>query len=104
MIQLLQEFMDWSLTAFPDGDELTSLEKARVEIKELKALLTEDWDKYIAHAEKEEYVDVIMCLLFSAAKRGYTANEIMTAFAEKLGVNKKRKWKKNSDNTYQHIE
>lgn len=104
MIQLLQQWMDFAIVKFEDSTEISSLEKAKDEIKELKERLEGEWDIYIAPLEKEEYVDVIMCILHSAAKRGYTANEIMTAFAEKFGVNKKREWKKNPNNTYSHIK
>jgi hypothetical protein len=97
-VALENERMAWSLEVFPEATPISSLHKAREEIKEIY----ED----ITHATRapEEYADAIMCLFDSAGRQGISATEIVEAYGKKLEINKGRTWIKNADNTYSHVK
>lgn len=99
----INDFMEWSVTAFEKATHLSSLEKLEDELKELKFEITDGGDE-IDNDNKiiEEYVDVMMCLLHSAAKYGFTSEELRVAFQRELIINKMRKWNLNANNTYSH--
>lgn len=105
IVQLERERMIWSLDTFPQATAISSLRKLEGEIKEVEEAL----DKEIfwlseRDALAEEYADCLMCLFDSAGRVGFDVEEIIKAFEIKLRKNKKRVWKKNSDNTYSHIK
>ena len=52
----------------------------------------------------EEYADALMCLFDSAGREGVSVEDIFKAFKVKLSKNKKRTWKKNSNNSYSHVK
>jgi hypothetical protein len=92
-------WMLWSLKTFDVPNEITSLLKAKDELIELVIALshTDDSKKHLF-----EYVDVIMCILHSAAKKGYTIQQITDAFREKASINFNREWVQNENGTYSH--
>ena len=98
---LFKEYTDFSLETFKEATALSSLIKLKEEIREIKECLFED-NTYEELAK--EYVDGIMCLVDSAARAGVTSKMLHQKFAEKLAINKSRKWIKNPDNTYSYIK
>lgn len=97
----MKQFVLWALRTFKDATAFTSLIKLVEEISEVeKALYTTTNKDEIA----EEYADCFMCLLHSAAAAGISPDRLTTAFANKLYKNVARKWKKNKNNTYSHID
>jgi phosphoribosyl-ATP pyrophosphohydrolase len=96
-MELMNDFVSFSLKTFKDADSFSSLRKLREEIMEVEDSLFEGKENLA-----EEYADCIMCVLDSAARSDINPNEIMNAFAEKLKLNKNRNWIKNPDNTYSH--
>lgn len=51
-----------------------------------------------------EYADAFGCLLDSANREGVTPELILTAFINKLQINKLRKWQYNGDGSYSHVK
>lgn len=100
--RIAELWMAWSVKTFEKANSFSSLDKAETEIEELKkAIVYAINRKFVLF----EYVDVLMCLLHSAKKEGFTIEQITDAFREKAGINFKRKWKLDkSGNTYSHIK
>lgn len=96
IIEVEAERMKWSLETFPEATAISSLEKAKEEIDEIKTDIREG----IKNAE--EYADVLMCMFDSAGRNGISVEEIFDAFEKKLIINQMRTWTKNPDNTYTH--
>lgn len=100
IIELEAERFEWSLKMFPQATAESSLKKLIGEAEEcLEAITEKDFDNL-----KLEYADCLMCLFDSAGRQGISVEEIFEAFSVKLHINKKRKWKKNPDNTYSHVK
>jgi len=89
---------EWSYATFTEATPISSLRKAEAEIKEIEA----DIEQGVRNPE--EYADVIMCLFDSAARQGISALEVLTAYENKVKVNRSRKWTKNQDNSYSHVK
>jgi hypothetical protein len=98
LIELEAERLEWSLKTFPEATPLSSLFKLESEIAEIKH------DLEHGKRRPEEYADALMCLFDSAGRQGINPKEIINAFAQKLEVNKARKWVKNPDNSYSHVK
>lgn len=90
--------MKWSLETFTEATAQGSLEKAKEEIKEIE----DDLQK--GQPRAEEFVDAIMCLFDAAQRAGITVKKIVDTYAYKVGINKKRRWVKNPDNSYSHVK
>ncbi len=97
-IELEKQRLAWSFKTFPEATPLSSLLKLESEIEEIKEDIILDQNR------PEEYADALMCLMDSAGRRGIKVEEILTAYAHKFEVNKKRVWKKNPDNSYSHVK
>lgn len=96
LVTLENERLEWSLKQFPEATPLSSLIKAKEEIKEIES----DIEQGIKRPE--EYADALMCIFDSAGRQGISAQDIVEAFSKKLHINKNREWIKNHDNTYSH--
>ncbi|MFL5811409.1 MAG: dATP/dGTP pyrophosphohydrolase domain-containing protein [Flavisolibacter sp.] len=92
-------WMEWSVRKFVLANAASSLTKAKGEIKELLFCLSFGTEKETLF----EYVDVIMCVLHSAKKAGFTIEQITAAFKEKSEINFNREWVLDKrGNTYSH--
>ncbi|WP_153799054.1 dATP/dGTP pyrophosphohydrolase domain-containing protein [Foetidibacter luteolus] len=97
-LTLERKRMKWSRATFPESTALSSLSKAKGELDEIQ-------DNILAGTkDPTEYADAIMCLFDSAARDGIPAEEVIKAYANKLNINKARKWVINSDNSYSHLK
>jgi hypothetical protein len=52
----------------------------------------------------EEYADMLLCIISSATRTGFHAENLVFAMHKKTQKNKARKWKYNGDGTYSHIK
>lgn len=95
---LCAHIMEWSYKTFPNATAESHLEKANAELLEVKAALELNSKEWLI----EEYADVFICLLGSMRKKGFDADMFIEAVRKKHGVNEKRNWKLNSNNTYSH--
>lgn len=96
-IEVEKDRMEWSQKIFPEATAMSSLVKAEEELAEIR----QDLAKGIMRPE--EYADVIMCVFDSAERHGITPEEVVDAYAQKVEINKLRRWVKNPDNTYSHV-
>lgn len=102
---LMSQFTSFSLKTFQDATAFSSLDKLEDEIKEVRSALDCNTIMGVNRLElATEYSDCIMCLLDSAARRGISITELKSAFDMKLTINMSRKWVKNENNTYSHIQ
>lgn len=100
-VELLKAFIKFSRGTFKKATWKSSLAKARGEIDEIEKAI----DSTLGNqAILEEYADAIMCLVDSANRCGYSADDIRVAFRDKLLKNMGRTWKKNDDDTYSHVK
>ena len=83
----------WSFTAFPDATPENHLRKALHEINEAIQVPN----------DKEEYADITIALFSAVSRAGISYDEYLSAIEHKLKVNEKRKWKRLSDGTHQHV-
>lgn len=95
---LFSQHIKFTQATFLKATAYSSLQKLKEEIKEVENALPFDDDSL------EEYVDCFMCLLDSAARDGYTVNQLRHAFAKKLAKNQAREWIDNGDGTYSHVK
>lgn len=98
LMMLEEERIEWSMKTFKESTALSSLEKAKEEIRECAVDITTGE----ITAATMEYADILMCVFDSAARFGVTPTEIVDAFEKKLEINKQRTWIKNENNTYSH--
>lgn len=98
ILALENERIAWSLLTFTEATAISCLRKLETEISEIERNI----DAGVKDAE--EYADAMMCLLDSAARIGISFEEIITAYARKIEINKRRRRKKNFDNTYSHVK
>lgn len=95
-----QLWMAWSTKTFAKASSFSSLQKAQLELEELQQSLVYALDPKF---KLYEYADVIMCLLHSAAKEGFTIQDLTNALIEKADINYKREWiLDETGNTYSH--
>jgi hypothetical protein len=97
---IAQVWMHWSVRTFKYATSMSSLEKAKSEIEELKI----DLQHVSTSTEKlHEYADIILCVLHSAAKEGFNVQQVVKALREKTSINYQREWDlDHSGNTYSH--
>lgn len=97
LIEIEHERHEWAVVTFPEATAFSSLLKAEGEIREIKSDIAD------GKKEPQEYADAIMCIFDSAARQGITPEMIEEAYAQKVAINKARRWIKNPDNTYSHV-
>jgi len=91
---LYTEMGRFSWITFPDATSVEHLKK-----------LKQETDETINSPDDiSEYADCLLTLFGAAYRQGFTYGELMNATRKKLEIVKKRKWKKMSDGTYQHIK
>jgi len=73
-------------------------------VEHLRKLVQEAEEAIDDPANIEEYADCLLTIFGAAAKANFFYKELLQAAQEKLGKVQKRKWKRNSDGTYQHID
>ncbi len=96
-LSLFNQFVHFALTTFEDASPISSLKKLGEEIKEVIKEI-----QYGHQNLAEEYIDCMMCILYSAARANIYPSDLQEAFAKKLKINQARIWIKNGDNTYSH--
>lgn len=101
--ELIQQHIEFALPTFAVATSFSSISKLKWETYELLEALR-CRETFGDHALLLEYIDCMMCLVDSAARAGFTTNQIKAAFAFKLNKNKERKWQRNDDNTYSHVK
>jgi hypothetical protein len=81
---------------FPEATFVDFLHKAADELKEVE----------LAPKSKRllEFADVLICVLASAKKDGWTYQELICAITTKTMINSVRKFVRLEDGTYQHVE
>lgn len=99
-VELIKDFLKFSRKAFKNATWKSSLKKAKMEMKELEQAIS---GLHGNDAILEEYTDVIMCLVDSANRCGYSAQQLREAFEKKLAKNKGRSWAEMKDHTYSHV-
>jgi hypothetical protein len=52
----------------------------------------------------EEAADILICLYGAAFYRGWTLDDLECAIARKMNINRRRKWERQEDGTWQHIK
>ncbi len=75
--------LKWSLETFTEATSISSLDKAKDEIDEIKR----DIENNIR--EPEEYADALMCIIDSAGRHGIGLEEILESYKNKIPINKK---------------
>ena len=98
----IKEFTDFSVPTFADATQQSSLDKLKDEIKEIEDLINGDITEESMYEIPKEYVDCLMCLFDSAARKNITPEVLLEEFRKKTQVNKNRVWIKNENNTYSH--
>lgn len=88
----------WSLKTFKHATAKSSLLKAKSELKEVEKDMAKN------KPQLEEFVDVVMCVMDSMQRAGFTMEEFVKAYGEKNQVNFNRKWKMNPDYSYSHVK
>jgi phosphoribosyl-ATP pyrophosphohydrolase len=97
---LMQLHREWTAKTFPEATPQSSIEKLEEEIKELKIEICLGKGSALT----EEYVDCVMCLFDSMARKGVSVDDFVQAFSDKLQKNIARVWIKNANNTYSHVK
>lgn len=97
-----KEFMQWGDVTFEKVTSISSMSKMQDEVNELWREVARP-DRNRAHIA-DEIADVMMCALMTAQRSGISYEELEEAFKKKLEINKGRKWKLNSNNTYSHVK
>ncbi len=101
-LDLADEFLIFSLETFSEATAESSLEKLRGEAREVEIELEAQNTSKARLAD--EYADCLMCLLDSAQRAGVGPRRLLSAFQEKVAINKARTWTRNPDNTYSHVK
>jgi hypothetical protein len=99
--QLITEHLEFTSTTFPKGTAIGGLLHAKREIEEIVSDINTGAD---LHALSTEYADAIFCIIDSANRSGVSLDNIISAGALKLMINKARKWKDNGDGSYSHVK
>ena len=89
---LYNEIGEWSKSAFPDANSIAHIIKMKHEAQEVIE----------APYDTKEYADCLIALVAAAYKADICLFELIEATKDKLEINKKRKWVKLTDGTYQH--
>lgn len=101
--EVFAESAEFSLNTFINSTSYSSLEHLKEEVLEVQKELT-IYETVDRPALLKEYADCFLCLISSAAREGITAKEIVAAMDAKAQINKARKWKLNTNNTYSHVK
>ena len=101
--QLIEEHGIWADATFPKATSMGALIHAQREIKEVMEELSEG-DPNGQLRLCTEYADVLFCVMDSSRREGLSVDDILQAGANKLAINKARKWKDNGDGSYSHIK
>lgn len=99
--QLFDQHGDFYTNVFAGGevDATIPLKKMRQEMEELYEEVANNGTRV-----GKEFVDVLMCLVSFAKKAKLEWSTIKLDFAEKVEINKHRKWIQNADGTYSHVK
>lgn len=89
---------NWAYRVFPERSRLPIDEQVTQAIRKLKKEVEELEQN--SHGE-DEFADVAIILFDIAEMRGH---DILEAVITKIATNYKRKWKLESDGTYQHVK
>jgi hypothetical protein len=105
-LTVARQWQQWSIQAFPKATSVISLKKLRAELNELIEEIECDTPSPLQDEGIPllEFADCFMCLLHSAAREGFSPEQITRAIKNKALINKERKWKENPDSTYSHIK
>jgi hypothetical protein len=112
---LMQLHREWTAKKFPEATPCSSIEKLQDETKELfyelgyhvmddNSLVYDESYREDRPALTEEYVDCVMCLFDSMARKNVSVDDFVQAFSDKLQKNIARVWIKNANNTYSHVK
>jgi phosphoribosyl-ATP pyrophosphohydrolase len=97
--QVATEWIEFAIPTFEKSTALSSAFKAKEEVGELIADLKSEQDGI---NPMSEYADVVLCIIHSLAKKGFSVQALINWMDIKMKVNKKREWILNPDNTYSH--
>lgn len=84
----------WAAKTFPSATTQSALHHLKEEIKEVEADPT----------DVMEYADMLMLVMEAARLSGFSADDILKAFAQKHEINKSRIWVKNRNGSYYHLK
>ncbi len=99
--QLLKDWQDAAQVLFKDSTSISSLNGAKREINEAIDAIK---DSSISRSDMVmEYADILLYIADSLRRQGVGFNELAEHLQIKIEINKKRSWKQNKDNTYQHV-
>lgn len=87
---LFERFLRFCETTYPEAEAKDYLTKLREEVGELEA-----------DPSMEELVD---CLLVLVGLSRFLPGDLKKALAEKIKRNESRRWRRQADGTYRHIE
>lgn len=102
---VFEEFGSFAVKTFKKATSYSTMEKLKDEAEEVQdELMNYKGTQEAREALKKEFADCLLCLVHSAKKAGFTAEELVSAMDQKSKVNQGRKWKLNANNTYSHIK
>lgn len=73
-------------------------------VEHLRKLVQEAEEAIDEPTDIEEYADCLLTIFGAASKAGFSYSQLLCEANAKLGKVQTRKWKRNSDGTYQHID
>lgn len=88
---------DWQLSAFGGS-------RAPANFRKLAKEATEAANAVSLDAQLEEIADCRICLMAAEAASGWSEADIRYAVAIKMAVNRRRKWRRLDDGTWQHVK
>ena len=92
--QLFREHGRFCRETFPDHALAGHVEKLKTECDEVLKCPN----------DVMEFADVLLVFISMASTAGFEPDEILCAAETKLNINRRRKWMKMPDGTYQHIK
>lgn len=100
--EIVLEHLDFTSKTFPKGTSKGALLHAEREIKEV----FEEIEMQEVNKQRLciEYADIFGCITDSANRAGIKFEDIISAWKEKLEINKSREWKDNGDGSYSHLK
>lgn len=96
---LFLEHANFCEATFPNATFEGAVEHAKLEVREFISDVKTDAPK---ENQAIEMADIIMCLLDAARRVGISTDDIKSAFAKKLAINKGREWNYNPAGFYTH--
>ena len=93
MKKLYYEIGQWSAKTFPESHPINLLLKLKEETSEA----------IVSPKSAGEYADCLIALFAASNSAGIMFSELLMKSHIKLEENKKRKWRKQPDGTYQHV-